>query len=234
MRNASPLHHVILSPWSFLSRTPSIFWQFHILSFEGPDPYARAGGIASRITGLAQALANSGFETHLWFIGDPGLPGYEVRHQLRLHRWCQWISRYHPAGVYDGEEGKHSDYAASLPPFLLQEVMLPYLRRGGKAVVLAEEWQTVNAVLHLDWLLQQANVRSQATILWNANNTFSFDRIDWDRLAEAAIITTVSRFMKHLLHDLGVNAFVIPNGLSAEDLRFPKHEFVHAFRGAVQ
>ena len=31
--------------------------QFHLLSFEGPDGYARAGGIASRITGLAQALA---------------------------------------------------------------------------------------------------------------------------------------------------------------------------------
>jgi hypothetical protein len=30
--------------------------QFHILSFEGPDPYARAGGIASGVTGLSQAL----------------------------------------------------------------------------------------------------------------------------------------------------------------------------------
>jgi len=38
--------------------------QFHILSFEGPDPYAQAGGIASRVTGLALALANGGFETH--------------------------------------------------------------------------------------------------------------------------------------------------------------------------
>jgi hypothetical protein len=31
--------------------------QFHLLSFEGPDEYARAGGIASRITGLSEALA---------------------------------------------------------------------------------------------------------------------------------------------------------------------------------
>jgi hypothetical protein len=45
--------------------------QFHILSFEGPDPYARAGGIATRITGLARALAGAGHETHLWFVGDP-------------------------------------------------------------------------------------------------------------------------------------------------------------------
>ena len=114
--------------------------QFHLLSFEGPDGYARAGGMASRITGLAQALAESGFETHLWFVGDPDLPGNEIHQQLRLHRWCQWLSRYHPAGVYDGEEAKHDDYAASLQPFLLREVLLPHLQRVGKAAVLAEEW----------------------------------------------------------------------------------------------
>src|SRR5262245_65961948 len=102
------------------SSLPSM--QFHILSFEGPDGYARAGGIASRITGLSEALADAGFETHLWFVGDPQLPGNESRGQLCLHRWCQWISHYHPAGVYDGEEGKRADYAASLPPFLLGEV----------------------------------------------------------------------------------------------------------------
>ncbi|TFG91438.1 MAG: glycosyltransferase family 1 protein [Myxococcales bacterium] len=49
--------------------------QFHLLSFEGPDPYARAGGIATRVEGLARALADLGLETHLWFIGDPDLPG---------------------------------------------------------------------------------------------------------------------------------------------------------------
>src|SRR5688572_9891425 len=53
--------------------------QFHLLSFEGPDEYARAGGIASRITGLSEALAAAGFETHLWFVGDPHLPGHEAR-----------------------------------------------------------------------------------------------------------------------------------------------------------
>jgi hypothetical protein len=75
--------------------------QFHILSFEGPDVYARAGGIASRITGLSEALAEAGFETHLWFVGDPHLPGHESHGQLQLHRWCQWISLYHPRWRYD-------------------------------------------------------------------------------------------------------------------------------------
>ena len=208
--------------------------QFHILSFEGPDGYARAGGIASRITGLSEALAEAGFDTHLWFVGDPGLPGHEYREQLSWHRWCQWISHYHPGGVYDGEEGKRADYAASLPPYLLGEVLLPHLQRGGRAVVLAEEWHTVDAVLHLEWLLRNAGVRDKVTIFWNANNTFSFDRIAWQRLAAAAIITTVSRFMKHQLWQWGVNPLVISNGLTADAFVPPEREMVAALRSRMR
>jgi glycosyltransferase involved in cell wall biosynthesis len=208
--------------------------QFHILSFEGPDGYARAGGIASRITGLSEALAETGFETHLWFVGDPSLIGHEQREQLWLHRWCQWISRYHPAGVYDGEEGKRADYAASLPPFLLREVLLPHLQRGGRAVILAEEWHTVDAVLHLDWLLRTAEVRDKVTIFWNANNTFSFERVAWDRLAAAAVITTVSRYMKYQLWERGVNPLVVPNGLPPDALVPPDREAVVALRSRLQ
>ena len=208
--------------------------QFHILSFEGPDTYARAGGIASRITGLSEALAEAGLETHLWFVGDPNLPGHESSAKLSLHRWCQWISRYHPAGVYDGEEGKRADYAASLPPFLLREFLLPHLRSGSRAVVLAEEWHTVDAILHLDWLLRNAQVRDQVSIFWNANNVFSFDRIAWDRLAAAAVITTVSRFMKYQLWERGVNPLVIPNGLNADAFAPPDREAVAALRSRVR
>ena len=137
-----------------------------------------AGGIASRIEGLTQALAELGFETHLWFVGDPSLPGHESHGQLHLHRWCQWISHYHPGGVYDGEGGKESDFSSSLPPYLVNEVLEPHLQ-GRHAVVLAEEWHTANAVLHLDRLLRQDGLRERASILWNANNMFGFERIDW-------------------------------------------------------
>jgi glycosyltransferase involved in cell wall biosynthesis len=207
--------------------------QFHILSFEGPDAYARAGGIASRVTGLSQTLAEAGFSTHLWFVGDPTLPGHETYGQFHLHRWCQWISQHHPAGVYDGEEGKQDDYSTSLPPFLLCEVLLPHLRHGGQAVILGEEWHTVHAVIHLDWLLREAGVRQQVTILWNANNTFAFARIDWQRLAAAAVITTVSRYMKHLMRGLGVEPLVIPNGLDPEALMLPERAAVSAFQALV-
>lgn len=203
--------------------------QIHVLAFEGPDPYAQAGGIATRVTGLTQGLAAAGFQTHLWFVGDPMLPGHETSDLLQLHRWCQWISRYHPDGVYDGEEGKRADYAMSLPPVLCQDVLLPHLNQGGQAVILAEEWHTVDAVLHLDWLLRQAGVRHQVTIFWNANNTFAFERIDWGRLVQAARITTVSRYMKHLMWGLGVDPLVIPNGLAAEAFVLPAREAVAAF-----
>jgi glycosyltransferase involved in cell wall biosynthesis len=208
--------------------------QFHILSFEGPDEYARAGGIASRVTGLVRALADAAYETHLWFVGDPARPGHESQGSLHLHRWCQWISQYHPSGVYEAEEGKRADYVASLPPFLLQEMLLPYVQNGGHAVILAEEWHTVDAVLHLDWLLREAQVRDQVTILWNANNTFSFHRIDWRRLADAAIITTVSRYMKQLMQRWGVNPLVIPNGLPTEALIRPERQAVTAFRARLR
>ena len=36
------------------------FEECHLLAFEGPDAYARAGGIASRVTGLLDALSEAG------------------------------------------------------------------------------------------------------------------------------------------------------------------------------
>jgi len=208
---------------------------FHILSFEGPDIYARAGGIASRISGLTEALAQEGFDTHLWFIGHPDLPPEETNGRLTLHRWCQWISHYHRGGVYEGEDGKQRDFAASLPPALLRDHLAPRLQDAERrAVVLAEEWQTVDAVLHLDGLLRSVGLRDKVAILWNANNVFGFERIDWHRLAAAATITTVSRFMRHLMWKLGVDPLVIPNGISAEFLRPPERRPTAVMRQAFR
>lgn len=195
--------------------------QFHILSFEGPDLYSRAGGLATRVEGLVGALVGLGFETHLWFIGDPERPGHGGCGSLHLHRWGQWISHHHPGGVYDGEHGKQADYARSLPPFLLEQVLRPFLRRGGHGVVMAEEWHTADALLHLHGLLVQAGLRDRVTLLWNANNTFGFDQVDFGRLSTAATLTTVSRYMKHELAARGVEALVVPNGLPAEAFEPP-------------
>jgi glycosyltransferase involved in cell wall biosynthesis len=207
--------------------------QFHVLSFEGPDAYARAGGIASRITGLTQSLGDAGFDTHLWFVGDPREPGHETCAGLHLHRWCHWLSEYHGAGVYDGENEKVADYARSLPPFLINEHLLPHLSNGGTVSILAEEWHTADAVLHLDWLLRGVGLRHRVQILWNANNTFGFDRIDWSRLSRAATITTVSRYMKHLMRPLGVDPLVIPNGIEESAFRASDHAALIALRSRL-
>jgi glycosyltransferase involved in cell wall biosynthesis len=208
--------------------------QFHVLSFEGPDAYSRAGGIASRVTGLTHALAEVGHDTHLWFVGDPDSPGHEVREGVHLHRWCQWLSRSCSAGVYDGEDAKRADYAASLPPILVRDLLLPHLADGGRAVVLAEEWHTVDAVLHLDALLREKGIRDSVTILWNANNTFGFDRIPWDRLAGAARIVTVSRYMKLLMEGVAGDVEVVPNGLPPDAYEEPDPGAVGTFSERVR
>ncbi|MEZ4331858.1 MAG: glycosyltransferase family 4 protein [Myxococcota bacterium] len=195
--------------------------QFHILSFEGPDSYSRVGGLATRVEGLAQTLASLGFETHLWFVGDPDRPGQEVRGCLHLHRWLQWVSRHHANGVYDGEQSKVPEYARTVAPRLVEDWLAPYLASGGHGVVLAEEWQTVDALHHVAWLLERAGLRDRAALLWNANNTFGFDSIDWPRLARAARVTTVSRYMKQRMWTHGVDPLVIPNGLPGDAFEPP-------------
>src|SRR5262249_61267740 len=62
----------------------------------------------------------------------------------------------------------------------------------------------------------------------------SFDRIDWQRLAQAAVITTVSRFMKHQLWQWGVNPLVMSNGLTPDAFLPPKREAVAALRSRMR
>jgi hypothetical protein len=124
---------------------------FCLLSFEGPDRYSRAGGLGVRITHLAETLAERGFDTHLMFIGDPAAPGREIQKdgRLTLHRWGQWISAYYPTGVYGGEEAKLADFNETAPPFIIEQIIKPALANGRLPVILAEEWHTAEALIHL-------------------------------------------------------------------------------------
>lgn len=189
--------------------------EFVLLSFEGPDRYSSAGGLGVRVTNLSTTLAEMGFTTHLFFIGAPELKGEEARAEgkLILHRWCQWISKHHPNGVYDGEEAKLYDFNESIPWFVTDRVIKPAIARGKIVVILGEEWQTAETMCRLNDVLHSSGLRDKVLMLWNANNTYSFHRIDWGRLNRATTITTVSRYMKHIMWKMGFNPIVIPNGI---------------------
>ncbi len=206
-----------------------------LLSFEGPDRYASVGGLGTRETSFAVALGRAGVETTLFFVGDPVLKSVEpFAENVTLRRWCQWISAFHPLNVYDGEPQKVVDYTASVPPVVVDDVVMPAVARGERVLVVAEEWQTVDAVIALDALLRARGVRGSVTILWNANNTYGFDRIGWTALARAATITSVSKYMKFELARFGVPSLVIPNGIPEHLLDGPPRELVKAFRTALR
>lgn len=194
---------------------------FVLVSFEGPDLYSQAGGLGVRMAGLAHTLAAAGFETHLFFIGDPKKPGEERQQdgRLTLHRWGQWISKNCPGGVYDGEEAKRADLEKSLPPAVRERILLPAIAAGRTPVVLSEEWQTVNASLLISEDLRKRGVREKAVMFWNANNPYGFDRIDWRVLASSVAITAVSKYMRSIIRASGADAIVIPNGISEELLQ---------------
>src|SRR5262245_48841291 len=194
---------------------------FILLAFEGPDRYSLAGGLGMRVTELSLALASAGYRTHVLFVGDPHAPATETRcgGRLVLHRWCQWISQYYPGGVYDGEEGKLVDFTESAPEFVAHDLARPAGERGDLVVVLGEEWQMAEAMCRVSDLLHEHGQRSRGVLFWNANNTMGFHRINWGRLAFTTTITTVSRYMKHLMWGYGVNPLVIPNGIPERLLR---------------
>ncbi len=195
--------------------------EFVILSFEGPDRYSLAGGLGVRVDNLSRVMAGMGFTTHLFFIGDPEREGEEVREggKLILHRWCQWVSKYYPKGVYEGENEKLNDFNRSVPPFIKDNVVKPAVSQGKLVVVLGEEWQTAEVMCRLSDALYYEGLRHHVVMFWNANNTFSFDRINWGRLSYTTTITTVSRYMKHIMLNMGLNPLVIPNGIPRNLLR---------------
>lgn len=205
-----------------------------VLSFEGPDPYSMVGGLGTRVTELSAALATAGSRTTLIFVGDPKLPAVEqAATTLEYRRWCQWISAYHPGNVYDGEHGKSDDYRTSVPPFVVDSVVEPAARRGETVLVLAEDWQTAGAAIELDRLLRERGLRDRAILLWNANNTYGFDSMDWGALTRAARVTTVSKYMKFELQQRGIQSLVIPNGIPERIVGGPPDDLVRDVNNAL-
>lgn len=188
---------------------------FVAVSFEGPDPASQAGGLGVRMTGLVETLAALGYETHIFFFGDPDQPGEERvgEGRLTLHRWGQWISRNCPGGVYDGEAAKVADLTTALPSYLVDRVLVPAIASGRVPIVLFEEWQTAECACRVSDALDAYGLRDSAVLVWNANNPYGFETINWPRLASSTMVTTVSRHMRSIIRSAGADARVIPNGI---------------------
>ncbi len=208
---------------------------FILLSFEGPDVYSMAGGLGTRVKGLSASLARLGYTTYLYFCGDPVLPGEEEQEggRLQLRRWGQWISAQHPGGVYDGEEGKIRDWNYSLPPSVVDNVIGPAVAEGKQVVVLGEEWHTSWSMRLISDALYYRGLRDRVVMLWNANNTYGFNRIEWPALNLAATVTTVSRYMKFRMWEWAQNPIVIPNGILPDSIADANAELVSGLRGAA-
>jgi glycosyltransferase involved in cell wall biosynthesis len=209
---------------------------FVSLSFEGPDVYSTAGGLGTRVTEFTETLASLGYETHLIFVGDPQLPSTEERVNGKLHltRWGQWISKYYPSGVYDGEEHKLYDYNESVPYHVYQQIVGPAVAQGKIVVIIGEDWHTAEAICRTSDLLHWHDLRHRAILMWNCNSLMSLHRINWGRLNYCATITTVSRYMKHRLWQYNVNPLVIPNGIPSRFLQTVDPASVAALRQIMQ
>ncbi|HEX3867819.1 MAG TPA: hypothetical protein VHV78_13750, partial [Gemmatimonadaceae bacterium] len=213
-------------------RSPTDHLVFAIISFEGPDPYSQAGGLGIRVTGLSSALAESGYDTHVFFIGDPAMASEERRcdGRLTLHRWAQWISANCPDGVYHGEAAKAHDVSVALPSYLIDRIVSPALAKGCIPVLLFEEWQTAECACRVAEQLAAMGARETALLAWNANHFYGFERIDWPRLAASVEITTVSRHMRSIVRACGADARVIPNGIPSAALTPVARRDVSRFR----
>ena len=210
--------------------------QFVLLCFEGPDVYSTAGGLGTRVTELSEALAIQGYKTQLVFIGDPYKPATELRvdGRLTLQRWGQWLSKYYPNGVYDGEEAKLTDFNDSIPYYIYYEIMRPAVAEGKTVVIMGEDWHTAEVMCRISDLLHWYGVRQKALLLWNLNSLMSLYRINWGRLNYVTTLCTVSKYMKHKMWDLGVNPLVIPNGIPSRHLTPVEHADVERLRSIAQ
>ena len=98
--------------------------------------------------------------------------------------------------------------------------------------MLFEDWQTADAAIGTALLLAVREMRTSASLFWNANNTYGFGAIDFPTLEQAATITTISRFMRAEMAKADVDPAIVPNGIAERWLKPVPPAEVRAMRTA--
>ena len=89
-------------------------------------------------------------------------------------------------------------------------MIAPAVSDGKYVVVLGEEWHTSWSMRLVSDLLYYRGLRDRVVMLWNANNTYGFNRIDWAPLNLASTVPlhasqmyakNVSAFLGHIVQD---------------------------------
>lgn len=201
--------------------------QVIVLAFEGPDSYAHRGRLAESVLGLCGALMNRGFGTTLIFPGDPACPAEEVVEKtgLKLVRWGQWVSRYYPNGPYEGLETRVRDFSDGVSLYVGD--LLTRTNPGQRVVIIGHEWQTAGALQRLHRDLLYRGQRDRAVLIWTMRHALNLAHVDVRALSDAAVLTTVSRFLKHEMWKSGVDPLVLPVGL-------PDHYFIRPASALVE
>jgi len=112
-------------------------------------------------------------------------------------------------------------------------VIAPAVDQDKHVIVLGEEWHTSWSMRLISDALYYRGLRDRVVMLWNANNTYGFNRIDWTGLNFASTVTTVSRYMKFRMWEWGQNPIVIPNGISRESIVDADPKAVEDLRSAA-
>jgi hypothetical protein len=188
-----------------------------LVSFEGPDDYARVGGLAERVARVAGELADAGYETHLVYFGDPQRPSVQrIDGHLTVHRWAQQLSARHPGGVYAAEDARRAELAGSLPGYLMDNMIRPLVRARFTPVILATEWQTLDFLSALDRLLETEGLRQLVVLAWELAAP-SLGRFDWSRVPRGILL--LSRDREVILAGAAAGKVVVHIGEDAEGLR---------------
>ena len=87
----------------------------------------------------------------------------------------------------------------------MENIIRPAIAQGKTHRGSGRRMASGETMCRLSDLLYNESLRDKAILFWNANNTFSFHRINWGRLNYATTITTISRYMKQIMERMGLN-----------------------------